>query len=143
MTGKILAPRSSTPKGPPSRLLPQVPKFSVKEPPLSKQTRILPPVPPPPSNGMVNKIRSLPRVPRPVQAPMPGTQDMSNVDKNPAIPMVPKHPRQLPKIPNMKNQKPDNDRRAFMHGIYKREADEHLRKKDYDRAMETYTSVRF
>lgn len=29
-----------------------------------------------------------------------------------------------------------------MHGIYKREADEHLRKKDYDKAMEAYTSVR-
>jgi hypothetical protein len=43
----------------------------------------------------------------------------------------------------MKNQKPDNDRKVYMHGTYKREADEHLRKKDYDRAMEAYTSVRF
>ncbi|VDI18654.1 Hypothetical predicted protein [Mytilus galloprovincialis] len=142
MTGKILGPRSSTPKGPTSRLLPQVPKFSVKEPPLSKQSRILPPVPPPREGSNVpNKIRSLPRVPRPIQAPLTGQQDTNNFEKNPAIPIVPKHPRQLPKIPVVKsNQKPD-DRRAHMFGVYKRDADEYLRKKEYDKALDAYTSA--
>ena len=143
MTGKILVPRASTPKGPTTRLLPQVPKFSVKEPPMSKQSRILPPVPPIRDASNVNgKIRSLPRVPRPVQAPIAGNQDNINIEKNPAIPIVPKHPRQLPKIPLTKPaQKPEHDRRAHMSSVYKREGDEFLRKKEYDKALEAYSSV--
>lgn len=110
---------------------------------MSKQSRILPPVPPIRDASNVNgKIRSLPRVPRPVQAPIAGNQDNINIEKNPAIPIVPKHPRQLPKIPLTKPaQKPEHDRRAHMSGVYKREGDEFLRKKEYDKALEAYSSV--
>lgn len=155
MTASIVGPRSSTPKltQAQNRTLPKVPKPQVtesKKP--GKHGRALPLVPAATQHQEGHKLsRSLPRVPAPlVLKTPPGTSGSGSSNKsnntNPAIPTVPKTTtRQLPKIPRtiaIQNKKQEQDRKKYMHSIYKSEGDDHLRKGELEKALESYHSVR-
>lgn len=154
MTASIVGPRSSTPKltQAQNRTLPKVPKPQVtdsKKP--GKHGRVLPLVPAATQHQEGHKLsRSLPRVPAPlVLKTPPGTSGSGSSNKsnntNPAIPTVPKtSTRQLPKIPRtiaIQNKKQEQDRKKYMHSIYKSEGDDHLRKGELEKALESYHSA--
>lgn len=156
MTASIVGPRSSTPKltQAQNRTLPKVPRGPAaesKKP--GKHGRILPLVPATQHQDGPKLSRSLPRVPAPiVNKTPPGTSGSGSTSKsnnsNPAIPTVPKNSntntRQLPKIPRtnvIQSKKQENDRKKYMQSIYKSEGDDHLRKGELEKALESYHGV--
>ncbi|KAK3106467.1 hypothetical protein FSP39_020556 [Pinctada imbricata] len=161
MTVSLLGPRSSTPKpSAPPRTLPKVPKAANEPKKAGKGLRALPPVPPGPRAEGIKPSRSLPKVPGPLQAASsPILSDSHHSVPNPAIPTVPKGQRVLPKIPKLNialtkyyengkqtktnvTQPPvQQDRKGKMHGNYKIEADDYLRKGELGKALETYNAA--
>jgi hypothetical protein len=152
MTASFVGPRSSTPKlsQVPNRALPKVPKASTTEPKkTSRHGRVLPLIPATQPHDGPKASRSLPRVPGPITIKSPpgtsgsGSSNKSN-NSNPAIPTVPKTTRQLPKIPKVntvQSKRIEQDRKKYMHTIYKSEGDDHLRKGELDKALESYHGV--
>ncbi|XP_061171291.1 outer dynein arm-docking complex subunit 4-like [Saccostrea echinata] len=152
MTASFVGPRSSTPKlsngqQNHNRTLPKVPKGQPAESKKPKHHgRVLPLVPILPSHEGPKPSRSLPRVPGPIMVKSPpgtsgsGSSNKSN-NSNPAIPTIPKTTRQLPKIPKantVQSKRQEQDRKKYMHSIYRSEGDDHLRKGELEKALESY-----